>query len=156
MNYVEEAVGIALACKQNNIPVTISFTVETTISFTVETDGKLPDGHTLKEAISLTEEMTDNYPAYYMINCAHTTHFMEELMKYESESWFKKIKGIRANASKKSHAELDESTELDRGDLNELSNHYSDIKKRYPQFNIFGGCCGTDHEHIHSIAENVI
>lgn len=147
MNYLEEAVGIALAAKNNNIPVAISFTVET--------DGKLPDGHTLKDAIKITDEMTEDYPAYYMINCAHTTHFMNELNTKENEDWISRIKGIRANASKKSHAELDESTELDRGDLDELSSHYSELHKMFPHINVFGGCCGTDHEHIHQIAEKI-
>jgi S-methylmethionine-dependent homocysteine/selenocysteine methylase len=110
INYVEEAIGIVLAAKKIGIPVVISFTLET--------DGKLPIGQALKEAILEVDSATNNYPVYYMINCAHPTHFYEVLVT--GEPWTQRIRGIRANASKKSHAELDEATELDDGNPKEL------------------------------------
>jgi S-methylmethionine-dependent homocysteine/selenocysteine methylase len=141
MNYLNEATGIALAAQSLQIPVVISFTVET--------DGHLPTGQHLKDAIETLDMLTDSYPAYYMINCAHPTHFKN--MLNEPGHWLTRIKGIRANASTKSHAELDESTELDPGDPLTLAHDYHDLKQRLPGLNVLGGCCGTDHRHIDAI-----
>lgn len=143
MNYVEEAIGITLAANANKLP--------TVISFTVETDGKLPSGMDLKEAIKQVDNSTLNPPIYYMINCAHPTHFFHELQKGNKE-WTSRIKGIRANASCKSHSELDEATELDRGNPQELGMEHKKLKKSFKHLNVFGGCCGTDEEHIKAIA----
>lgn len=142
MNYVEEAVGIACAAQRADLPVAISFTVET--------DGKLPTGQTLKAAIEQVDNATSGYPGYYMINCAHPTHFDRVLV--EGEPWVKRIHGLRANASRMSHAQLNDATELDAGNAAELGQDYADLKKRLPQLNVMGGCCGTDHRHIEQIA----
>lgn len=142
MNYVEEAVGIACAAQRADIPVAISFTVET--------DGRLPTGQTLKAAIEQVDNATSGYPGYYMINCAHPTHFDTVLV--EGEPWVKRIHGLRANASRMSHAQLNDATELDAGNAAELGQEYADLKKRLPQLNVMGGCCGTDHRHIEQIA----
>lgn len=142
MNYVEEAVGIACAAQRADIPVAISFTVET--------DGRLPTGQTLKAAIEQVDNATSGYPGYYMINCAHPTHFDRVLV--EGEPWVKRIHGLRANASRMSHAQLNDATELDAGNAAELGQEYADLKKRLPQLNVMGGCCGTDHRHIEQIA----
>lgn len=140
MNYVEEAVGITRAANDLNLPVVISFTVET--------DGKLPTGMSLKDAIEKVDESAKVPPIYFMINCAHPTHFLDELLENKKEPWTKRIKGIRANASCKSHAELDEATELDRGKPTELGKEYKRLKETLSHLNVFGGCCGTDEEHI--------
>ena len=142
MNYVEEAVGIACAAQRADTPVAISFTVET--------DGKLPTGQTLKTALEQVDNATSGYPSYYMINCAHPTHFDGVLA--EGESWVKRIRGLRANASRMSHAQLNEAPELDAGNATEFGQEYADLKKRLPQLNVMGGCCGTDHRHIEQIA----
>lgn len=142
MNYVEEAIGIACAAQRAGMPVAISFTVET--------DGKLPTGQTLKAAIEQVDNATSGYPGYYMINCAHPTHFDDVLA--EGEPWVKRIRGLRANASRMSHAQLNEASELDAGNATELGLEYADLKKRLPQLNVMGGCCGTDHRHIEQIA----
>lgn len=142
MNYVEEAIGIACAAQHADMPVAISFTVET--------DGKLPTGQTLKAAIEQVDNATSGYPSYYMINCAHPTHFDGVLA--EGEPWVKRIRGLRANASRMSHAQLNEAPELDAGNAAELGQEYADLKKRLPQLNVMGGCCGTDHRHIEQIA----
>jgi S-methylmethionine-dependent homocysteine/selenocysteine methylase len=147
MNYVEEAVGIARAAHAVNLPVVISFTVEI--------DGKLPTGIGLKEAIAQVDESVKEYPLYYMINCAHPTHFTKELEQGKNEHWTKRIKGIRANASCKSHAELDEASELDRGNPQELGDEHKRLKHMFSQLNVFGGCCGTDEEHVVEIANQV-
>ena len=141
MTYFEEAVGITQAAKSLGMPVVISFTVET--------DGKLPSGQSLKDAIQKVDEATSNYPAYYMINCAHPTHFENVLV--ENEPWLQRIRGLRANASTLSHAELDEAEELDDGSPSELSSQYKELRNKLNNLNVLGGCCGTDHRHIEEI-----
>jgi homocysteine S-methyltransferase len=142
MNYVEEAAGIARAARRAQMPVAISFTVET--------DGRLPTGQTLGSAIERVDESTSRYPAYYMINCAHPTHF--EAVLRAQEPWVQRVRGLRANASRMTHAELNESPTLDVGDPVELAREYADLKRRLPQLNVLGGCCGTDHRHVGQIA----
>lgn len=144
MNYVEEAIGITRAAHTFSLPVVISFTVET--------NGKLPSGTGLQEAIENVDESVVTKPIYYMINCAHPTHFYEELEKGKQQAWVQRIKGIRSNASCKSHAELDESTALDRGNPEELAKANQKLKQTFPHLNVFGGCCGTDTEHIQTMA----
>jgi len=143
MNYNEEAIGIVNAAKKNNIPVVISYTVET--------DGKLPSGESLEEAITSLDKITSNYVSYFMINCAHPDHFANVLDP--DSNWTNRIKGIRANASCKSHAELDESETLDVGDKEQLARGYQHLKTLLPNLSILGGCCGTDHTHMDKICE---
>jgi S-methylmethionine-dependent homocysteine/selenocysteine methylase len=138
---VSEAVGIARAAKALGMPASISFTVET--------DGRLPTGQTLGEAIGAVDSETGNAPAYFMINCAHPTHFSGSLPA--NADWMRRVKGLRANASRRSHAELDESTYLDDGDPQELAGQYAQIIAAHGEINVVGGCCGTDHRHISEI-----
>jgi S-methylmethionine-dependent homocysteine/selenocysteine methylase len=142
MTYAEEAIGITRAARRCGLPVAISFTVET--------DGRLPSGQPLREAIEQTDAATGAYPAYYMINCAHPDHFRGVL---EDGAWLDRIGGLRANASRKSHAELDASTELDIGDPAELGRQYDALRSRLRHLCVLGGCCGTDHRHIQAICE---
>ena len=119
------------------------------ISFTVETDGRLPSGQRLSDAIAQVDDACPVAPAYYMVNCAHPTHFLNEL---ESGAlWLARVHGVRANASRLSHAELDEATELDRGDVTELGALYASLGSMI-DLRVVGGCCGTDHEHVATIA----
>jgi len=143
MNYNEEAIGIVAAAKKNNIPVIISYTVET--------DGKLPSGDSLEDALTTLDKLTDNYVSYFMINCAHPNHFKDVLKT--NGSWLYRIGGIRANSSTKSHAELDESEVLDEGDKDALAKGYKELKTMLPNLNVIGGCCGTDHTHMEKICE---
>jgi homocysteine S-methyltransferase len=140
--YPEEAIGIAQAARAAGMPVVISFTVET--------DGTLPSGDALGAAIEQVDEATAGAPAYYMINCAHPTHF--EGVLEEEGLWLDRVRGIRANASKQSHAELDEATELDAGDPVDLAEHYRHLQARLRRLSVVGGCCGTDHRHIAAIS----
>ncbi|HRJ75534.1 MAG TPA: homocysteine S-methyltransferase family protein [Anaerolineales bacterium] len=146
MNYVEEALGIAQAAKSLGMPVVISFTVET--------DGKLPTGQTLKDAIEQVDKETGNHPAYYMINCAHPSHFADVLES--GEAWAERIGGIRANASKKSHAELDFSVALDEGNPAELGQDYIVLFDKLKNLTVLGGCCGTDARHIAEICKSAL
>lgn len=143
MNYVEEALGIAGAARKAGMPVAISFTVET--------DGNLPTGQTLKSAIEQVDQATNGYPSYFMINCAHPTHF--EHIVAEGGAWVGRLRGLRANASHRSHAELNEAPDLDFGNPIELGAQYARLKRRLPQLNVLGGCCGTDHRHLEQIAQ---
>jgi len=120
------------------------------ISFTVETDGKLITGQTLQDAIEEVDAATRSGPAYYMINCAHPTHFAHTL---QGERWLQRIVGVRANSSRKSHAELDASTELDDGNPVELGQEYRELKTRLTNLSVYGGCCGTDHRHVDQIGK---
>jgi S-methylmethionine-dependent homocysteine/selenocysteine methylase len=143
MNYAEEAIGIAQAAKDAGVPAAISFTVET--------DGRLPTGQPLGEAIEQVDAVTGSYPAYYMLNCAHPEHFA--LVLRRDASWTSRIRGLRANASRKSHAELNESAELDIGNPRELGAQYAALRQhRLPRLNVMGGCCGTDYRHVERIA----
>jgi S-methylmethionine-dependent homocysteine/selenocysteine methylase len=143
MTYAAEAIGIARAARAAGMPVAISFTVET--------DGRLPGGRTLREAIEEVDAATGRAPVYYMINCAHPTHFADVLAA--GEPWVSRIRGLRANASAKSHAELDEAKELDTGNPVELGRQYRELWSRLPNLNVFGGCCGTDHRHVEEICK---
>ena len=143
MTYVEEAIGATHAAKAAGMPCAISFTVET--------DGRLPSGMSLKEAIEGVEAASGDYPAYYMINCAHPTHF-DHVLK-AGDPWVHRIRGIRANASTMSHAELDEAEELDAGDPVDLAARYKALRAGLGHINVLGGCCGTDHGHIREIAK---
>ncbi len=139
MTYAEEAIGITMAAKASDLPIAIAFTVET--------DGKLPSGEVLAEAIQRVDAATGEYPAYYMINCAHPDHFAHALQG----DWTARIMGIRANASRMSHAELDDAETLDDGDPEELGALYTGLLRMLPNLTVMGGCCGTDHRHISAI-----
>ena len=143
MNYAEEAAGVALAARRASMPVVLSFTVET--------DGRLPTGQSLGDAIRRVDDATSGYPAYYMINCAHPSHFDEVL--HPGEVWTSRIRGLRANASRMSHAELNESVELDGGDPAALGREYAALRRhKLTGLNVMGGCCGTDERHVEQIA----
>jgi S-methylmethionine-dependent homocysteine/selenocysteine methylase len=146
MTYPEEAIGVAEAARAAGLPAVVSFTVET--------DGRLPTGGTLGAAIEAVDAATDGYPSYYMINCAHPTHFAAELDT--SERWVERLGGIRANASTASHAELDEAEELDGGDPADLAERYAVLRRALPQIKVLGGCCGTNHVHLEAIAERCV
>jgi S-methylmethionine-dependent homocysteine/selenocysteine methylase len=139
LNYADEATGIAQAAAEAGIP--------SVISFTVETDGRLPSGQELRDAVAEVDAATDGAPAYYMVNCAHPTHFENVL----AEGGLERVRGLRANASMKSHAELDEAEDLDQGDPDDLAERYRAIRPLMPGLNVVGGCCGTDERHIEAI-----
>jgi homocysteine S-methyltransferase len=141
INYAAEATGIARAAKAAGLPVVISFTVET--------DGRLPTGQGLREAIEEVDAATARIPIYYMVNCAHPKHFQDTLKA--GEAWTKRLRGIRANASTRSHAELDQAADLDAGNPVELGRLYSGLRRKFPQLTVLGGCCGTDHRHVEQI-----
>jgi homocysteine S-methyltransferase len=143
LTYADEALGIVRAAEAVGLPVVISFTVET--------DGRLPSGQTLGEAIDEVDALSDGAAAYFMLNCAHPSHFYDVLEP--GSRWTDRIRGLRANASRLSHAELDEAEELDMGDPEELAHEYVALRERLPRLTILGGCCGTDHRHVDAMSE---
>jgi S-methylmethionine-dependent homocysteine/selenocysteine methylase len=141
LSYVDEAIGIAHAAAAAGVPASISFTVET--------DGRLPDGEPLAEAVERLDAETDGSAAYLMVNCAHPSHFAGELEG--GGAWRERVAGIRANASRRSHAELDSSSDLDDGDPDELAREYGALVAALPSVSVLGGCCGTDARHLAAI-----
>jgi S-methylmethionine-dependent homocysteine/selenocysteine methylase len=139
LTYVDEAVGIVRAAEKAGIP--------SVVSFTLETDGRLPSGQALKDAVAEVDAETGAAAAYFMVNCAHPTHFEHVL----AEGGLERVRGLRANASSKSHAELDEAEELDQGDPHELAEQYRSLRRAWPNLTVVGGCCGTDHRHVEEI-----
>ncbi len=143
LSTVAEAAGVIRAAAQAGLSAVVSFTTET--------DGCLPDGTELGHAITQTDDLTDGAAAYFMVNCAHPDHFRPALEV--GSDWLTRIVGIRANASRMSHAELDDAAELDPGDPVELGHDYRDLRQILPNLTVIGGCCGTDHRHIDAMAE---
>jgi S-methylmethionine-dependent homocysteine/selenocysteine methylase len=141
MTYPEEAIGVVRAARAVEMPVAISFSVET--------DGHLPDGQPLRDAVERVDAETDGAAAYFMINCAHPTHFAGVL---DDGGWLTRIGGLRANASTKSHAELDEAVELDEGDPIALGAEHRALRERLTGVSVLGGCCGTDHRHVAAVS----
>lgn len=146
MTNINEAIGIVRAAEGSEMPIAVSFTVET--------DGRLPTGDTLAEAIAAVDTVTDAYPSYYMINCAHPTHFAQTLEA--GEEWTTRVRGIRANASRCSHAELEAMTGIDDGNPSELAAEYRELRRLFPNLTVLGGCCGTDIRHVSAIADACI
>jgi S-methylmethionine-dependent homocysteine/selenocysteine methylase len=143
MTHADEAIGVVRAAAAADIPVAISFTLET--------DGRLPSGQELADAVEQVDAETDRATAYFMVNCAHPTHFAHVLQ--DEGAWRERIGGLRANASAKSHAELDAAEELDEGDPVELGGQHRALRARLPHLAVLGGCCGTDHRHIAQISD---
>ncbi len=142
VTYVDEALGVVRAAAATGVPAVISFTVET--------DGRLPSGQPLGEAIAEVDDRSDGAAAYFMVNCAHPSHFYEVLEP--GAEWTARIRGLRANASRMSHAELDEADELDAGNPEELALEYLALRDQLPSLTVLGGCCGTDHRHVDAMS----
>lgn len=144
----EEAAGFVRAATSVGLP--------SVVSFTVETDGRLPTGQAIGDAIRQVDDQTDGRPAYFMLNCAHPDHFAGQLPNDQpGTAWLRRIRGVRCNASRMSHAELDCSETLDAGDPAELGAQYGSLQTRMPWLNVFGGCCGSDIRHVRQIAAAV-
>jgi len=142
---VAEAIGIALEARDVGLPLTISFTVET--------DGRLPSGDLLGEAIEAVDAASGGYPLWYMINCAHPDHFRDAITA--GEAWIDRIGGLRANASRLSHAELDNADALDDGNPEEFGALHAELATHLPNLRVVGGCCGTDHRHVQCVSRHL-
>jgi S-methylmethionine-dependent homocysteine/selenocysteine methylase len=141
----DEAIGAVKAAKKYGLPIAVSFCVEL--------DGHLPNGQSLENAITAVDAATDNYTSYFMVNCAHPDHFSKEMT---GEDWSQRIQGVRCNASRMSHAELDNAEVLDDGDPVELAGQYAEMLNTMPWMHIFGACCGSDIRHVREILKTVM
>ncbi|AXI42632.1 homocysteine S-methyltransferase family protein [Sulfitobacter sp. SK011] len=142
---LSEAIGFTRAGVKAGVPVVISYTVET--------DGRLPDGTPLERAVLEADAATEQAPLYYMINCAHPEHFRDVL---NNQAWCRRIRGVRANASRLSHAELDAAETLDDGDPEEFGTLHAALSQKFPALKVVGGCCGTDHRHVGCMANAML
>jgi homocysteine S-methyltransferase len=138
--YPDEAIGVVRAAAAHGVPVVAGFTVET--------DGRLPDGTTIAEAVERIDAATGAVAEFFIINCAHPTHVAAGL---DAAPQLERIGGLRANASALSHAELDERDELDEGDPVSLARDNAALRETLPSIRLLGGCCGTDHRHVAEI-----
>jgi S-methylmethionine-dependent homocysteine/selenocysteine methylase len=140
-----EAIGVARAAAKCGLAAAVAFTVET--------DGRLPSGEPLGEAIEAVDAATGAAPAYFMVNCAHPSHFAAVIAAAlgRGEAWPARLGGVRVNASRRSHAELDALETLDDGDPGELGADVAALRRRLPSLTVLGGCCGADHRHIERI-----
>ena len=145
MTHVGEAIGLAMAARDCGLPIAISFTTRD--------DGRLPTGQKLGEAIVETDHALDGYPVYYLVNCAHPSHFAGELSS--GGSWAQRVRGVRAHALRCGHVGFEKAPELDDGDPDELAEEYMALRKHLPWMNVLGGCCGTDERHLEVIAQRL-
>ena len=141
LTYPAEAVGFVRAAQEVGVP--------SVVSFTVETDGRLPNGGALRDAVEEVDRETGGAALGFMVNCAHPTHLGTA---FPDGDWLARIIGLRANASTRSHAELDAAEDLDDGDPDDLAAHYRRLVDRLPSLDVLGGCCGTDDRHVDAIA----
>lgn len=143
MNYISETLGIVLSAKQENIPIIVSFVLGI--------NNRLPSGETVEEAITKIDEYTENYVLCYIFNCVNPKYILKFFEENKNKKWIGRIKGVKQNASEKSHEELDKLLELDSGDPEKLAFNCNEIKKICKNVNIFGGCCGTNEKHVEYI-----
>jgi S-methylmethionine-dependent homocysteine/selenocysteine methylase len=142
LSYADEAVGIVRAAAAAGLPVVIGFTVET--------DGRLPSGDSIEQAIDAVDDATDGAARSFMINCAHPSHFADALPAGSARN---RIQALRANASMRSHDELDAAEDLDAGDAGNLAERYVALRRELPELHVLGGCCGTDIRHVTAICD---
>lgn len=146
MTNIQEAIGVARAAHRAGL--------SSVISFTLETDGSLPTGDSLAEAVKALDAEGAAAPLHFMINCAHPTHF-ESILDRDAD-WVSRVRGLRTNASCLSHAELDEAEELDDGNPEELGVQNAALAQRLPGLAVIGGCCGTDERHVEAMCKALI
>lgn len=148
MTSVPESIGVARVAEDLGLPLLVSPTLET--------DGRTVDGASLGDFIAAVDDATGGYPLFYLANCVHPAH-IEPVLRRAGErdaSWRRRFRGLRANASRLSHAELDASTELDRGDPSDLAARIARLAEQH-DLAVVGGCCGTDAAHLDAIARRV-
>jgi homocysteine S-methyltransferase len=144
LTYADEGIGVAAAAAARGIP--------SVVGFTVETDGRLPSGQPLGEAIDEVDAATGAAPAWFMVNCAHPDHILAGLPD-QPQPWAARVGALRANGSRMSHAELDAAETLDDGDPADLAEGYVRLRDLLPAVRVIGGCCGTDVRHVAEVAK---
>jgi homocysteine S-methyltransferase len=142
---VSEARGMAKTLSDLRIPYVISFVIRP--------DGTLLDGTPLHRAIDQIDSTTEHPPFFYLINCVHPSVFARGLGRETeiSKSIRKRVLGLQANTSSRSPEELDGLEQLDGSDPDKFAEEMLDLHHQFG-IKVIGGCCGTDHRHIHAIA----
>ncbi len=135
LSEVAEAVGVVEAARAVGVPVGVSFTVET--------DGRLPDGTPLRDAVAQADALAA--ADWYGVNCAHPAHLLPAL---DGGAWQERLQCFRPNASTLTHAELDVMEVLDEGDRDLLRTGVLELLALVPSLEVLGGCCGTDASHV--------
>lgn len=143
-NNIPESIGVAKAAARLDLPLCISLSLDGS--------SRLNSGPSLGDAIKTIDAATDNSVAFYMINCVHPLEYESALA---DESWMKRIRGVRPNASVMDKISLCKIGHLEDGDPIELGNQIGDLFKRFPHMDILGGCCGTWDNHLDQMAQSV-
>jgi len=145
-NSIAESVGALRAADRIGLPLSVSLTLDSSC--------RLKSGPTLAEAITeIDAQAGDAAPEFYMVNCSHPLEYEPAL---ENQDWIRRLRGVRPNASKMEKLALCKLGHIEEGDPVELGSQVRDLSKRYPHMDIFGGCCGTGHNHLREIAKALV
>lgn len=139
-NSVPEAIGVVRAARAARMPLAVSFSLDSR--------SRLSTGPTVAAAIAEVDAATNGGPDFYTLNCSHPIEFEPALVPGD---WTRRLRGIRPNAAKMDKIALCKLGHLEDGDPVELGQQMSGLLDRYPHFDIWGGCCGTDHRHADQI-----
>lgn len=140
-NNIPESIGFVRAAQDVGIPVGISLTLTP--------EGVMRSGPSLQQAVEEIDAATDGAAAWFGTNCAHPVEFEPAL---NGGAWTDRLRYVRPNASKMDKIALCKLGHLEDGDPEELGGQMADLKRRFPQADILGGCCGTDERHLGEIA----
>ena len=145
---LSEALGIAQAAADIQVPTVVSFVLRPT--------GTLLDGTPLGEAIARIDS-AGQAPPGIMVNCVHPTGFAAGFagQAVAFPALHGRVLGLQANTSRLTPEQLDELDHLDAGDAPEVFADAMLHAHRVSGIRILGGCCGTDERHIRCIAERL-
>ncbi|WP_242521620.1 homocysteine S-methyltransferase family protein [Motiliproteus sp. SC1-56] len=144
-NNVPEAVGVSRAAARCQLPLCMSFTLDS--------NHRLKSGPTLKQAIETVDlKAGDRRPDFYGINCSHPLEFSPAI---EQAAWFERVRCLRPNAAMMDKISLCKLGHLEDGDPQDLGEQMGELARRFPHIDIWGGCCGTWERHLEQIATQV-
>ncbi len=143
-NNPAEARGVVRAAREIGVPLALSFSLTSS--------SRLASGQTLAEAVQSVDAASDGYPAFYALNCSHPLEFEPALTP---GAWQDRLRCIRPNAARIDKIALCKLGHLEEGDPHELGRQMADVARRFPQMDIWGGCCGTCESHLEEIARRV-
>lgn len=143
-NAIDEAIGVVEACRAADIPVSISFSLDSS--------HHLNTGPSLKDAIAQVDAATDHYTSFFGLNCSHPYEFEPAI---DETDWMKRVRVIRPNAAKMDKISLCKLGHLEEGNPVELGQQMASVLDRFPHMDIWGGCCGTCETHLEEIAKHL-
>jgi len=143
-----EAVGIATLLAEKEIP--------DLISFITRPDGNILDGTPLYKAMETIDKVVSPKPTSFMVNCVHPALFHKSLENQHDKLSYvlSRLAGLQANAAAMSPEELDE---MDHLESDTPYNFADSMLKLHTHFNLnlLGGCCGTNFDHLSSMARQL-